>query len=149
MPTTPKALLQMLKTFPLLVDCSPRELREIANLGTQLRVEDGTVLTRQDDRAREFCLIVSGRANCLVNGSQVATFESGDFFGEMALLGSGPRLATVIADGPMELIVLDTREFNDLVQASPSISRKLLTALASRARENAGARAAKPGAAGT
>ena len=55
----------------------------------------------------------------------------------MALLDHGPRHATVTAQGPIEVLVLYGNEFTDLMAASPSIARKLLTALAERARANA------------
>ena len=67
----------------------------------------------------------------------MANFVPGDFFGEMALLDHGPRHATVIAEGTTELIVLDGAEFNTLLDASPSITKKLLFALAERTRANA------------
>ncbi len=55
----------------------------------------------------------------------------------MALLDHGPRHATVIASGPSEVLVLYGNEFNSLLDASPSIARRLLVALAERARANA------------
>ena len=55
----------------------------------------------------------------------------------MALLDRGPRHATVIAEGPIEVLVLYAGEFDSLMDASPSITRKLLAALAERARANA------------
>ena len=136
----PKAVVEMLHAVPLLSACNQKELRQIAKLGTHLRVADGLVLTEQGKPGHEFFLLVSGGARCLVNGSSVANFAPGDFFGEMALLDHGPRHATVIAEGPTELIVLDGREFNTLLDASPSITKKLLFALAERERANATAR---------
>jgi CRP-like cAMP-binding protein len=127
----------MLHAVPLLSACNKKELRQIANLGTRISVVDGTVLTEQGQPGREFFVLVSGGARCLVNGSLVANFSPGDFFGEMALLERGPRHATVIAEGPTDLIVLDGAEFSSLLDASPSIAKKLLFTLAERERANA------------
>jgi CRP-like cAMP-binding protein len=55
----------------------------------------------------------------------------------MALLDHGPRHATVIAAGTTELIVLNGAEFNALLDTSPSITKKMLFALAERTRANA------------
>jgi CRP/FNR family transcriptional regulator, cyclic AMP receptor protein len=55
----------------------------------------------------------------------------------MALLEQGPRHATVTAEGPMVVLVLETREFWGLVDAAPSIAKKLLVAFAQRERANA------------
>jgi CRP/FNR family cyclic AMP-dependent transcriptional regulator len=134
----PKAVIDMLHAVPLLSACSTRELRAVANLGTQLPVDDGRVLIEQGKPGREFFLLTSGKARCLVDGTEVARFGPGDFFGEMALLERGPRQATVVVvDGPAEVLVLDGREFDHLLDASPSTARKLLKAVAERERANA------------
>jgi CRP/FNR family transcriptional regulator, cyclic AMP receptor protein len=133
----PDAVIEMLHNVPLLSACNKKELRQIANLGTHVSVSDGAVLTEQGQPGREFFLLVHGAARCLVDGALVANFSSGAFFGEMALLDHGPRHATVIAEGPTELIVLNGSEFAALLDASPSITKKLLFALAERTRANA------------
>ena len=133
----PKRVIEMLRAVPLLSACSTRELRDVANLGAHVPVAAGRVLIEQGQPGREFFLLVDGKARCLVDGSTVAEFGPGDFFGEMALLEQGPRHATVVADGPGEVLVLDGREFDRLLEASPSIARKLLKAFAERERANA------------
>lgn len=136
----PKLVIEMLRAVPLFSACSTKELREIANLGAAIHVTDGTSLTEQGRPGREFFLLVEGKARCVIDGAEVARFGPGDFFGEMALLEHGPRRATVVADGPVEVLVLDGREFSRLLDASPSITRKLLSALAQRERANGGIR---------
>lgn len=136
----PNEVIEELHAVPLFSGCSKTELRQIARLGTEATVPDGKVLTEQGKPGSEFCLIRSGRAKCLVDGAEVAEFKAGDYFGEMALLDRGPRHATVIADGPVELLVLDAAEFRALLDSSPSITKKLLFAFAARQRMNAAMR---------
>jgi CRP-like cAMP-binding protein len=133
----PKAVVDLLRTVPLLSGCNTKELRQIAGLGAPVALVDGMVLTEQGQPGREFFLLMDGKARCLVDGSVVAEFGPGDFFGEMALLDRGPRHATVIAEGPGEVQVLDGREFTALLDASPGIAKKLLVTLAERERVNA------------
>lgn len=133
----PRSVIEMLRAVPLLGACTTRELREIANLGANVAVPDGKTLIEQGRPGREFFLLVDGKARCLVDGAEVAQFGPGDFFGEMALLERGPRQATVVTDGPGQVLVLDGREFDALLEASPSIARKLLQAFAERERANA------------
>ena len=52
-------------------------------------------------------------------------------------MDGGPRHATVTAKGPMDVLVLETREFWALLDAAPSIAKKLLVVLAQRERANA------------
>ncbi|HET6965284.1 MAG TPA: cyclic nucleotide-binding domain-containing protein [Acidimicrobiales bacterium] len=130
----PKSVLDMLRKVPLFSGCNQKELQEIANIGTELSVREGSTLTEQGQPGREFFLLVDGKARCLIDGAEVARFGPGDFFGEMALLEHGPRHATVITEGPTEVLVLDSREFSRLLDTAPSIARKLLAELAQRER---------------
>ena len=136
----PREVIEDLRNVPLFSACTKDELRAIVRLGTEAAVADGRVLTEQGKPGSEFFLIRSGHVRCLVDGKEVARMGPGDFFGEMALLDKGPRHATVIADGPTDLIVLDRREFSSLLDAAPSITKKLLYSFAARERENASIR---------
>ncbi|HWE65578.1 MAG TPA: cyclic nucleotide-binding domain-containing protein [Acidimicrobiales bacterium] len=122
----------MLGEVPLFSSCSLSELRAIARLGTQIGAEKGAMLTRQGKPGREFFLILEGTATCKVGRRLVARFATGDYFGEMALLSGGYRSATVEAVTPMELLVLDAREFRSLLIANPPVSVKMLAHLAER-----------------
>jgi CRP-like cAMP-binding protein len=51
------------------------------------------------------------------------------------LLDKGPRTATIVTQGPVEALVLGPREFAGLLDEVPSISHKLLKAMAERIRE--------------
>ncbi len=133
----PKRVLDGLAAVPLFSACTKAELRTIAKLGTDTPEPDGAVLTEQGRPGSEFCLVLQGKVRCLIDGKQVAVLGAGDYFGEMALLDRGPRHATVVADGPVRLLVLDAREFNGMLDTSPSIAKKLLVSFAARERANA------------
>jgi CRP/FNR family transcriptional regulator, cyclic AMP receptor protein len=66
---------------------------------------------------------------------RVATLGPGQYFGELALLDRRPRSATVVSETDMRLLVLAQREFSGVLEAIPSLSRKLLAAMAARLRE--------------
>ena len=70
------------------------------------------------------------------NGRRIATLGPGQYFGELALLDRRPRSATVISETEMLLLVLGQRQFNGVLDAVPSLSRKLLSAMATRLRES-------------
>jgi CRP/FNR family transcriptional regulator, cyclic AMP receptor protein len=69
-------------------------------------------------------------------GRKVATLGPGTAFGELALLDRAPRNATVVAETPMELVVLGQREFAGILDEVPGFARKLLAGLAHRLRES-------------
>jgi CRP-like cAMP-binding protein len=70
----------------------------------------------------------------------VAELGPGGYFGELALLDRLPRSATVKAATDMELLAIAQKDFNKLLGDSPTLTRKLLVATASRLR-NADAKA--------
>ncbi len=130
----PSEVLDMLAAQPLFSGLARKELRSVASLGTPVDFEPGTVITEQGAIGREAILIQSGSARCLVGGKNVAVLGPGDLFGEISLLDQAPRSASVIADSDMRATVFMASEFVRLVQASPKIALKLLTAMAVRLR---------------
>lgn len=133
----PKQVLEGLANVPLFSACNKQELRRVARLGTQTLVPDKRVLVEQGRPGFEFCLILEGKVRCLIDGKIVATLGAPDFFGEMALIDRGPRVATIVAEGPVKLLVFDAREFCTLLDSAPTIARKVLQSFAARVRANA------------
>lgn len=136
----PRIVLEELASVPLFSACNKTELKQIARLGTEATFPDGSVLAEQGEPGFEFCLIMGGKVRCLIGGKQVATLGVGDFFGEMALIDRGPRVATIVAEGPVQLLVFDAREFGTLLDSSPTIAKKVLQSFAARVRANASVR---------
>ena len=118
----------------LFAGCTPRERRNLQRLGTAVRVEPGATLTPEGRPGKEFFVVKEGEATCSVRGSERARFQTGDFFGEMALLDGGPRTATVTAETSMDLLVYSFVEFRTMLDSSASIQRHLLVEMARRLR---------------
>jgi CRP/FNR family transcriptional regulator, cyclic AMP receptor protein len=131
----PQDVLEAIRSIPLFSDCNTKELREVARLGTPTMMSVGTTIAREGSTGRELLVVLSGEATCRSKGRKLARFGPGDFFGEMSLLDHGPRSATVVADSDMELLVLESREFRRLIEASPSIAWKVLGTMAARLRQ--------------
>ena len=73
-----------------------------SDLGTdEIRIPRGQVIFRQGDEGNEMFLIRSGRVRLTVgseeHSTELVTLGAGEFFGELALLGSSRRKATAIA----------------------------------------------------
>ena len=123
---------ELLKRVPLFADCSRGELEEIAQLADEIDLAEGKELTRLGESGREFFVLLEGTANVTKNGRRINTLGSGDFFGEIALVSDTPRTATVTATSPVRALVVTDRSFRRLLEDSPSIQSKVLTALAER-----------------
>ena len=127
--------LDHLASVPLFAACSRRELQKIAKASDELQVDAGKVLVEQGDTGRECYIVLTGEAAVRRSNRKVATVGAGATIGELSLLDHGPRTATVVAETPMTLLVLSSRQFAGVLEEVPSMSRKLLGYLASRVRE--------------
>ena len=119
---------------PLFYGSTRRELSAISRLATEIDVPAGKVLTEEGKVGQEFMIVLSGTAVARKKGTQVATFGPGDFFGEIALLDPGLRTATVTAETPMTIAVVGPREFGAILDEVPTLSHKVMRALAKRLR---------------
>jgi len=131
------AKLELLRTVPLFAGCSKRELGEIATLADELALPDGTTLIQEGRRGYEFFALVDGEVEVKAKGRKSTRLEGGSFFGEMALVSSLPRNATVTALTPVRVLIVHESGFRRLMRDSPQIQLKVLRTLADRAAENA------------
>jgi CRP-like cAMP-binding protein len=127
--------IEALKRSPLFADLSRKELIQLARLTDDAEVPDGKVLCREGDLGREFFVLVEGSVDVTKKGRRVATLGAGDFLGEISLLETTPRTATVTAKTPLRFFVLTPKDFRQVVEENPSVERKVLRALARRVLE--------------
>jgi CRP-like cAMP-binding protein len=125
---------KLLSKVPLFAECNAKELSRIASLADEIEVDKGYVLTRQGSPGRECFVVSKGKAKCVLRGKRIATYGPGDVFGEMALLDNEPRSATITAESDMVLFVVDARSFWGLCEQVPSVTRKIMKAIAQRLR---------------
>jgi CRP-like cAMP-binding protein len=117
---------------PLFAHCTKKELSAIAGRADELAVPAGKALARQDERGREFVVIVDGAADVRRNGRRVNELGRGDFLGEIALLSGAPRTATVTTTTPTRILVLTDSAFKQVIAELPSVQTRLLAALSAR-----------------
>jgi CRP/FNR family transcriptional regulator, cyclic AMP receptor protein len=126
--------LELLRRIPLFGAFDKRRLERLGMLADEVDVGADKVLMRQGEIGSDMMVIVSGRVSVERDGGQLNTLGPGDFFGEIALLGGGPRTATVTTLEPTRLLVLTHREFHSLMDEFPEVASQVLTALADRIR---------------
>ncbi|MHB8466970.1 MAG: Crp/Fnr family transcriptional regulator [Acidimicrobiales bacterium] len=116
------------------VGCADKELVTIDRFTTRHRVPTGTVLCQEGRVGREAFVIVDGEAAVTVGGTEIARLGPGSFCGEMALLERDRRSATVTTVTPTEVLVLSIADFDQLMAAAPTVTRRLLVSLSGRLR---------------
>lgn len=127
--------LEHLRAVRLFSAASKKELATLGRAADEITVEPGHELTREGTTGHEFFVILDGEAEVRMKGRKVATLGKGQSFGELALLDRAPRNATVTATTPMTLLVLGQREFAAVLDDVPTLTHKLLQAMAARLRE--------------
>jgi CRP-like cAMP-binding protein len=123
---------EALKRAPLFEGLSKKELIELARVTDDLKVGPGTVLCREGKVGREFFVIVDGEAQVTKGGKHIALRKGGDFVGEIALITTKKRTATVTATTPLRCFVLTQRAFRRVLDESPGVQFKVMQALAER-----------------
>jgi CRP-like cAMP-binding protein len=117
--------LDALRSVPFFADCTDNELERIDALGAQIEVAPGRVLIREGTDGRECFVTLDGVAVATRAGRRIGEIGPSSIAGEMALHDHTTRNATVVAKTPMQLLVLDQREFSQLMAVSPHIEAAL------------------------
>ena len=128
------AKVEALRGVPLFSDLSRAQLTMLARTTEDVQVVEGRVLCTEGEPGREFFAIVDGQVVVRKKGRKLATLGAGDHFGELALLDHAERTVTVTAITPLHFFVLNSDAFWPLVEANPKVAKKLLRAVAKRAR---------------
>jgi CRP/FNR family cyclic AMP-dependent transcriptional regulator len=131
-PRDPVAALRRVELF---ADMDRRQVEQIARLLKVRPFSKGETVIMEGSGGAAFFLIDSGEANVSSKGVHLATLGPGDYFGEIALIDGGPRLASVTAVSDLVCYGLTFWEFRPLIERNGSIAWKLLQALAKRLRK--------------
>jgi len=121
-----------LKRAPLFDGLSKKELTELARKSEDLDVPAGKALCTEGEIGHEFFVIIDGEVEVTRHGKKMALRGGGEFVGEIALLEETPRTATVTAKTPLRVFVLTRQDFRAMIEANPTVERKVLRALARR-----------------
>ena len=121
-----------LTEVPFFSSLSKREIQEIARATDEIDVKQGEVLAREGDVGQEFFVIIEGSAEVVRGGERIAELGKGDFFGEMALVGDEPRMATVSATAPMRVAVMSRSAFRGFDRMMPAVHARIVEAIEAR-----------------
>ena len=108
-----------LRAFPVLERCTRDELRLLDSLGTVIRRPAGHLLVVEGMVGRECLVLLEGSVAISRRGEVVSVLGAGALIGELALLSGAPRNATVMSLTDVEVVVLDPREFGQLMSVAP------------------------------
>ena len=131
---------EKLARVPLFSGIKPKELKKLSKRMTERSFNEGDEITREGESGIGFFVIEDGNATVSVGGDIIRTLGPGEHFGEVALIDSGPRSATIIAGTDLKCRGMSAWEFRPFVEEHPEVAWALLETLVARLRaaESAG-----------
>ncbi len=121
-----------MKTIPLFAALSDKDRTRVAQLADEVDVKAGDHLVDEGRFAHEFFVIEEGEADVVHGGQSLATLGPGDFFGEIALIKTERRTASVVAKTPMKLVVMFGPNFRSVASDLPAVAEKINGAIEER-----------------
>ena len=120
---------QRLASHPFLAGIQEEELDAVASVASERDYAAGETLMSEGDFGHSMLLIEEGAADVSVDGTRVRTVGPGEVLGEVAILSSGRRTASVVATSPVRAIFFFKRDVWALERTAPEAGRRLRAAI--------------------
>ena len=116
-----------LKDISLFQGLSTKELSHVAPWLDEIDMKEGRELVRQDALG-----VLDGTCEVRDADRHLADIGPGDFFGEIALLETDRRVASVTASSPVRLAVMSRADFRAMSSKYPEVGQRLRDAITER-----------------
>ena len=123
-----------LSALPILANLPTAELDQLADVLGEVEVEAGAEFIRRDAYGTAVYFIEQGEAEVRMADGEREELGPGDMCGEIGLLVTGQRTATVIARTPIRLLQLTGLDFERIRGHVPQLERLLRSIGAERIR---------------
>lgn len=128
-----------LTSVPLFADLTVSECAALQQFAIKRHYAKHTVILSEGDLTDSVYLLVAGKVKVIMtepDGREVilSVLESGEFFGEMALIDAQPRSATIMSMESCDCFVISRTGFNTCLSQHPSIARQVMLNLVRRLR---------------
>jgi CRP-like cAMP-binding protein len=121
-----------LVSVPLFADLSRKDRKAVARHADEIQLTEGSKIVEQGRLAYELFVIQNGTADVVMNGEVIAQMGPGDVVGEIGVLQTHLRTATVVATSPVDAIVMYGPELTALTQSLPGVLAELERLIAER-----------------
>ncbi len=123
-----------LKSIDLFRGLPGEELAQIAEIAEEVPISAGGVVFSEGDLGDALYIVVEGKVRVYKNNRNIAEIGERDCFGEMSVLDSEPRSASVAAISETLLLKIGREEFKDILSERPEISLGIMKVLSRRLR---------------
>ncbi len=122
----------LLQSVPLFRDLSAHDRGQVARWADEIDVPADYRLAEEGRFAHEFFVILDGTVEVTKAGERVADLGPGDFFGEIGLIETERRTATVASTSPLRAVVMHQRDFAAMKDEFPQVCERIHDAIRSR-----------------
>ena len=129
----------LLREIPIFADLSTEDLELVANIAREEWYPANTAIFHQGEEGNVMFVIVEGRLQVVMtaNGTEQVLAERGpgDFVGEMAVIESARRAATLHTQSDVRVLAIDGETFKRILRERPDVSFAVLRNISRRLRE--------------
>lgn len=118
---------EVLEQAPIFENADPLLLNSVIMALRSVAANAGEDIIHIGDIAKEMYLICRGEVEVInASGEVIKTLKDGDFFGEIGILMSSPRIATVRARTLVDMFVLQKSDFSRILQDHPQFAESMI-----------------------
>ena len=129
----------LLREIPIFAELSPEDLKRVAECAREEWYPQNTDIFQQGEDGNMMFVIVEGHLQVIrtMNGKAQILAERGpgDFVGEMAIIESAPRSATLHTQSDVRVLAIDDETFKGILRERPDVSFAVLRNISRRLRE--------------
>ncbi|MGE5390485.1 MAG: DUF2225 domain-containing protein [Deltaproteobacteria bacterium] len=116
------------------------DIAALARLGGVKKFGEDEVFFNFGDRGNEMYIILKGRVGVYINSfdgfpAKLNELKTGDFFGEMSLLESMPRSATISALEETVVLIINENNFEQVIAQQPNLAMRIMKGMSNRLRQ--------------
>jgi CRP-like cAMP-binding protein len=115
--------------IPVFEGLPEAELAVVAKVASELEVATGEAVANEGDFGHAMFVIESGTADIIMGNTTLRSVGAGDVLGEIAVLSSGRRTASIVATSPLRLVALFKRDVWALDDRAPAAAKRLRAVL--------------------
>lgn len=124
-----------LKSIDLFSQIPGEDLSQIAQITDEVHFEEGDDVFREGDPGDSLFLVIEGRVRVHRGGAALAQLGERQVFGEMSLLDSEPRSASVSAMCDLTLLKIARDDFHEILAEKAEIAQGIIKVLMRRLRD--------------
>jgi CRP/FNR family cyclic AMP-dependent transcriptional regulator len=129
----------MLDKIPLFSDLDATELELLSTRMVTRQYPRNTIIINEGDHSDSLYVIRSGSVKVFLGNAEgkeviLNVQKTGEYFGELALIDSGPRSASVMTQEKSTLSLISKSDFEEFLRQHPAATVKIMRGLVKRLR---------------